>query len=106
LFEAARMDGAGELRQLWNVAIPLIKPILAINALGSFTAAYGGFMWAYLVCRKEEMWTLMVYLFQFSMGGDSSMMMAALVLASLPTLLVFVFCQQIILRGIILPQFK
>ncbi|MDO8586803.1 MAG: carbohydrate ABC transporter permease [Armatimonadota bacterium] len=106
LFEAARIDGAGELRQLWNVAIPLIKPILAINALGSFTAAYGGFMWAYLVCRKEEMWTLMVYLFQFSMGGDSSMMMAALVLASIPTLLIFVFCQQIILRGIILPQFK
>jgi len=32
--------------------------------------------------------------------------MAALVLASLPTLLIFIFCQQIILRGIILPQFK
>lgn len=106
LFEAARMDGAGELRQLWNVAIPLIKPILAITVLSSFTGAYGGFMWAYLVCRKEEMWTIMVYLFQFSMGGDSSMMMAGLVLASLPILVLFIFCQQIILRGIILPQFK
>ncbi|MDO8682041.1 MAG: ABC transporter permease subunit [Armatimonadota bacterium] len=107
LFEAARMDGAGELRQLWNVAIPLIKPILAINVLGSFTAAYGGFMWAFLVCRKQEMWTLMVYLYQFQMSsGSPSLMMAALVVASLPILILFIFTQRIILRGIILPQFK
>ena len=107
LFEAARMDGAGELRQLWNVAIPLIKPILAINVLGSFIGAYSGFMWAFLVCRKEEMWTLMVYLYQFQMSANSpSLMMAALVIASLPILILFIFTQRIILRGIILPQFK
>lgn len=107
LFEAARIDGAGEIRQLWHVAVPLIKPILAINVLGAFTGAYGGFMWAFLVCRKEEMWTLMVYLYQFQMSsGSPSLMMAALVLASLPILLIFIFAQRIILRGIILPQFK
>lgn len=107
LFEAARIDGAGEIRQLWHVAVPLIKPILAINVLSSFGAAYGGFAWAFLVCRKEEMWTLMVYLYQFQMtAGSGSLMMAALLIASLPILILFIFTQGIILRGIILPQFK
>lgn len=107
LFEAARIDGAGDLRQFYNVALPLTKPIFAVNALGSFTAAYGGFMWAFLVCRDPKMWTLMVYLYQFQVSaGSPSLMMASLVIASLPILLMFVCCQQVILRGIVLPSFK
>ena len=108
LYEAAELDGAGELMKFWHVTMRLSAPILAVTALHSFTAAYTGFMWAFLVCQNQKLWTLMVWLFQFQ-GQQSalpSLGMAAMVLAALPTLLMFIFCQRIILRGVILPEWK
>ena len=108
LFESATIDGVSELEVFWNVAMPLSRPILALTALGTFTATYGGYMWALLVCQDPQMWTLMVWLFQFQMNyaGYPWFGMAAFVIASIPTLLVFVFCQWIILQGIIIPTEK
>ena len=108
LYEAASIDGASELRMFTTITFPLCKPILAVIALQAFMAAYGGFMWAFLVCQDDSMWTLMVWLYQFQqkMRMFPFMTMAALVLASLPTLIVFLFCQKIILRGIIIPTMK
>jgi multiple sugar transport system permease protein len=107
LYEAATIEGASEMRMFWQITLPLSKPILAVIALGAFTAAYGGFMWAYLICQKKSMWTLMVFLYDFqAMANPPFQVMAALVLAAIPTLLVFIFCQKIIMRGIIIPTFK
>lgn len=108
LYEAAAIDGASEARMFRSITLPLCKPILAVIALNAFIAAYGGFMWAFLSCQNPKMWTIMVFLYQFqqSMKEYPSMVMAALVMASLPTLLVFMFCQKIILRGIIIPSMK
>ncbi len=108
LFESAKVDGAGDAQMFWHVALPLSAPILAVTALGSFTAAYSGYMWALLVCQDSKMWTLMVWLFQFQMNYSARpwLGMAAFVIASVPTLLVFVFCQRLILRGTIIPTEK
>lgn len=108
LYEAATIDGAGEGVMFLNVTLPLCKPILAYQALLSFIAAYSGFMWAFIVCQDPRMWTLMVWIYQYQQTAAQYpfMVMAAFVLASIPTLLVFVFCQKIILRGIIIPTMK
>ncbi len=106
LYEAAQLDGAREATMFLHITVPLSKPVLAVIALGTFGAAYGSFMWAFLVCQKQEMWTLMVWLFQMQIWAPQFMIMAALVLAAIPTLLVFIFCQNIIMRGIILPVEK
>ncbi len=107
LFEYCTLEGAGPLRQFWHVAVPLNKPIFAVIALHAFGLAYGTFMWAFVVCQKESMWTLMVWLHQFGVRwGTGPLMMSGLVLAAIPTLLVFIFCQRIIIRGIPLPTFK
>ncbi len=106
LYEAAMIDGASELRMFLQITIPLSKPILAVIALGSFAAAYGGFMWAFLICQKPHMWTMMVFLWQLGHESYQSIWMASLVIAAVPTLLVFIFCQKIILRGIIVPTMK
>lgn len=108
LFECARMEGASDWELFLLVAVPLSKPILAVIALGTFTATYGGYMWALLVCQDSRMWTLMVWLFQFyqTFSAQPWLGMAAFVMASVPTLLVFIFCQRIILRGIIIPTEK
>ena len=108
LYESATLDGASEIRMFRSITLPLSTPILAVIALNAFIAAYGGFMWAFLVCQDQKMWTLMVWLYQFMQGLDTTppMMMAAIVVSSVPTLLVFVFCQKIILRGIVIPSMK
>jgi ABC-type glycerol-3-phosphate transport system permease component len=77
-----------------------------VIALGAFGAAYGGFMFAFLVCQDPRMWTMMVFLYEFQQSAPLGVIIASLVIASLPTLLVFVFCQNIILRGIVVPTFK
>lgn len=106
LFEAATIDGASESRIFVNVALPLVKPILAVNVLGSFLAAYNGWEWALVVCQDQELWTIAVWTYQFSQTAAQPFKMAAFVVNSIPVLAVFLLCQKVILRGIILPQMK
>ena len=90
----------------WKITLPLCKPILAVIALGAFTAAYGAFIFAFLTCQDPKMWTLMVFLYEFQQQASNVLIMASLVAAAVPTLVVFLFCQNIILRGIVIPSFK
>jgi ABC-type glycerol-3-phosphate transport system permease component len=106
LYEAARIDGASEARMFLQVTVPLSKPILALIALQAFTGAYGRFMFAFIICQDPKMWTIMVFLYQFQQQMSISIVFAALTLACIPTLLLFIFCQNIILRGIIVPMEK
>jgi len=109
LYEAGMIDGASEFTMFRTITLPLCKPILAVIALQAFTAAYSGFMWAFIVCQKQSMWTIMVWLYQFQQRYTASepwLVMASLVVVSVPTLLMFLFCQRIILRGIIIPTMK
>lgn len=106
LYEAAIIDGASELTVFFKMALPLTKPILAIMALNAFTMAYSAFMFAFLTCQDPQMWTLMVFLYEFQQMYPNYLVMASLVVAAIPTLLVFIFCQNIILRGIVIPTFK
>ena len=108
LYEAADIDGAGELTKFWRITFPMSKPILAVIALTAFKMAYGGFMWAFLTCQDPKMWTIMVWLYDFQgrYASEPGMCMAAFTLASVPTLLVFLFCQKIIMRGIVIPTMK
>ena len=108
LFEAATIDGAPEWRIFLNISLPLIKPILAVSALNAFLLAYNGWAWAIIVCQDPKMWTMAVWTYQFyqTMGTQPFAVMAAFIANSIPVFLVFLFCQKIILRGIILPQMK
>lgn len=106
LFENASLEGAGEGTLLWRITVPLTKPVLAVIALTAFMGAYGAFIYAFLVAQDERMWTLMVWIYQLQNRAPMSVMMAALTLAAIPTLVVFLFAQRVILRGIILPGEK
>ncbi|HPR18390.1 MAG TPA: carbohydrate ABC transporter permease [Candidatus Cloacimonadota bacterium] len=106
LFESATIDGAGEFRIFWKIAMPLSKPIMAVIALSAFNAAYRNFMFAFIVCQDKSMWTMMVNIYQLMQRAANGVGYAALVIASIPTLLVFIFFQNIIIRGIVVPQEK
>ena len=106
LFEAGIIDGATEVQMFWRIAIPLSYPIMAVIALWSFTGAYGAFMFAFIVCQDPKLWTLMVFLYEFQQEHSTQLTMAALTLASVPTLIVFILAQRVILKGIVIPQMK
>ncbi len=106
LYESASLDGASEWTMFWQITMTLSKPILAVIALNTFTMAYSNFMFALLICQDEKMWTLMVWLYQLQNRSGQGVLYASLILAALPTLLVFIFCQNIIMRGIVVPVEK
>jgi len=106
LYESAQLDGANEWTMFWTFTMALSKPILAVLALQAFTMAYGNFMFAFILCPKEKMWTLMVFLYQFQQTSGMPLSFAALLVAAIPTLIVFIFCQNIIIRGIVVPVDK
>jgi multiple sugar transport system permease protein len=84
----------------------LSKPILAVIALRAFTMAYSNFMFAFVTCQDEKMWTLMVWLYQLQQRSGQAVMYASLIIAAIPTFLIFLFCQNIIMRGIVVPSEK
>ena len=106
LYEAAEIDGAGEARIFWQITMSLSKPILAVIALNAFTAAYSNFMMALLICQDEKMWTLMPWRYQLQQRSGEGVVYSSLSIAAIPTLLIFLFCQNIIMRGIVVPVEK
>ena len=108
LYEAAAIDGAGEWTVFFRITLPMTTPILAVNALNSFIHAYSSWEWAFLVCQNESHWTLAVWMYQMSQtfAHQPWCVMAGFVLVSIPTAVVFLACQRVILRGIVLPSMK
>lgn len=62
LFAAARLDGASELRMLWSVAIPLVRPALLTAVLLTFIGPWNEFLWPFLVTKDADMQPLAVSL--------------------------------------------
>jgi len=103
LYEAGQLDGAKEFTMLTRITLPLSKPVLGYLALLAFMGAYGTFIYAFLVVQDQRMWTLMVWIYQLQSIAPKAVMMAAITMAALPTLIVFLFAQRFIMRGIVLP---
>jgi multiple sugar transport system permease protein len=106
LYESAQLDGASEWTIFWQITMSLSKPILAVIALQAFTGAYSNFMFAFVVCQDQKMWTLMVWLYQLQQRSGQAVMYASLIIAAIPTFFIFLFCQNIIMRGIVVPSEK
>ncbi|HKG91784.1 MAG TPA: carbohydrate ABC transporter permease [Gemmatimonadaceae bacterium] len=102
LLDAARIDGAGEFRIYWSVAMPALRPILATLAIWTFLSTWNDFMWPLIVLSDERRFTLPVAL--ASLVGehvqDTELMMAGSVLTVMPVLLVFLFLQRYYIAGI------
>jgi multiple sugar transport system permease protein len=103
LYESGQLDGAKEITMMWKIAFPLSRPVLGYLALVAFMGAYGAFLFAFLIAQDRSMWTLMVSMYQLQLVAPKAVVMAGLTIAALPTLLVFLAAQRVILRGIVLP---
>lgn len=106
LYEAALIDGAGEFTLFTRITIPLSMPIIAVTLLGTVTHAYNLFMPAVMYLGDPAKWPIATKIYEINQVSPPGVGMAALVVSSIFPLLVFIFCQRIIMRGIILPSMK
>jgi len=103
LIEAARIDGAGEFRIFFQIAMPLAAPVLATLGILTFLSSWNGFIYPLIMATSPEMYTLPVALATFATGqfqADHGMLMAGSVILVLPVLLVFILLQRWITEGI------
>jgi multiple sugar transport system permease protein len=102
LLEAARLDGANELRIFRSVIVPVLRPIVVTLALFTSLGTWNDFMWPLIVLSDSERYTLPVALASLSREHvqDNELMMAGAVLTTLPVLLVFLALQRYYVQGI------
>ncbi|MHC2999504.1 carbohydrate ABC transporter permease [Microbacterium sp. HJ5] len=100
LFSAARIDGAGEFRLLWNVALPLVRPALLTALLLTFIGPWNEFLWPFLITKEASMQPLAVSLANFisnvaaSTANPFGAMMAGAVVLAVPAVTLFILLQR------------
>jgi multiple sugar transport system permease protein len=108
LLDAARVDGAGELRIFASVVLPLMRPVLATLAIITFMNTWNDFLWPLIVLTDDSKQTLPVALARLvgEHALDTELMMAGAVLTVLPVLLVFLALQRSYIEGILMGSVK
>lgn len=100
LIEAARIDGAGPVRVLWSLVIPLSRPIISVLALLSCVAAYKEYLWPLLVLQDPNVQPISVALPRVEPSLEYSAMMAALFLSLIVPIVLFLIFQRQFLRSV------
>lgn len=108
LSEAARMDGASELRIYASVILPLAKPALATVAIFEFIARWRDYLGPLIYLNNQKLYTLSLGIYQYrsQYGAEWGLLMAASVLITLPIVLLFFFLQKTFVQGIALTGIK
>ena len=99
LYDAARIDGAGALRILWSIVLPLSKPILGVVALLSVVASWKDYIWPLLVLPDPDRQPVSVALPRLAAQTELSVQMAALFLSLIIPVVLFLVFQRQFLRG-------
>ncbi|WP_374208765.1 carbohydrate ABC transporter permease [Microbacterium sp. USTB-Y] len=100
IFEAARIDGAGELRTLVSVAVPLIRPVLVTVILVTFIGPWNEFLWPFLITKDAALQPLAVSLANYisnvaqSTANPNGAILAGATALALPVVVLFVVFQR------------
>ncbi|MFF0268268.1 carbohydrate ABC transporter permease [Kribbella sp. NPDC004536] len=100
LFDAAQVDGAGPIRIFWSLVLPMSRPMLAVVALLSLMAEWKNFLWPLVAMTDPTKQPLSVALPRLATYSDQAMLIAGMLISTLPPLLAFVIFQRQVVRGI------
>ncbi|MEV5516212.1 carbohydrate ABC transporter permease [Streptomyces flaveolus] len=100
LLDAAAMDGASPMRTLRSIVLPISRPILGVVSIFAIVGVWKDFLWPMLTLPDPAMQTLNVGIYSLSNGVPTNVLIAALTIASLPTLLIFLVFQRNIMSGL------
>jgi multiple sugar transport system permease protein len=104
LEEAARIDGAGHFRTFLRVMLPLASPAIAAVTILQFQGTWNSFFWPVVLIRDSNYWTLPIGLTLFRLNGGMSNdwppLMATVVIATIPILILYMFFQRYFVEGV------
>ncbi|PLJ78422.1 carbohydrate ABC transporter permease [Infirmifilum sp. SLHALR2] len=109
LFEAARIDGADPLKSFFYIALPLSKPALGALAIYQFLGSWNAFLGPLVFLRSVENFTLPVglnFAFSRNMWTEYTPIIAGSLIASLPTIVLYVLLNKYMIRGIVVSAKK
>ncbi|WEG09467.1 carbohydrate ABC transporter permease [Microbacterium horticulturae] len=99
IFEAARTDGAGTFRLFWSVVLPMSRPILGVVSILAINASWADFLWPNLVLKDIGIQPLSVRLPQIAASTDLGVYLAALMIATLIPVVIFLVFQRAFLNS-------
>lgn len=99
VFEAARVDGAGPYRLFWSVVLPMSRPILGVVSVFAVIAAWKDFLWPLLVLKDPAIQPLSVRLPSIAASTDLGVFLAALAIATVIPVALFLAFQRLFLSG-------
>lgn len=100
ILEAAEIDGVPPWRVLVSIILPISRPILGVVSIFTIVLVFKDFVWPLLVLPDSEKMTISVGLSQTAGQVTQNQIMAGLVMASIPMIIVFVFFQRSIMAGL------
>jgi multiple sugar transport system permease protein len=102
LRDAARIDGAGHVRFLWSIALPISVPALVTVAILSFYASWNAFQWPFIVTSSQDIRPIQVALNAFSAeaGSQYHLLMAAASFVVAPIVLLYLVGQRFLVQGV------
>ena len=108
ILEAARVDGAGELRTFTTVVLPMLKPGVGALAIFTFVNTWNDYFLQLVMLTSEPNWTLPLGIakLQGEMSSDFGLIMAGAALAAIPIVVVFIIFQKYFTQGIAMGAVK
>ncbi len=106
MLNAAAIDGAGPVRTLWSIVLPVSRPILGVVSIFSVTATFKDFLWPLLVQPSPTTKTINVGIYAFSTGIGQNVVIAASVIAAIPMIIFFLIFQKNIMSGLTVGSIK
>ncbi|MFI0770749.1 carbohydrate ABC transporter permease [Streptomyces sp. NPDC021218] len=100
VLEAAEIDGAGKLRTLWSIVLPMSRPVLGVVSIFALVAVWQDFLWPLMVFSDTGKQPISVALVQLSQNIQLTVLIAAMVIASIPMVALFLVFQRHVIAGI------
>ncbi len=104
VLESADIDGAGEIRKLFQIVLPMVMPVLATYFILTFVAQWNDYLWPMVVVQDTDLFTVQLKLKEFEMfygsNRDSILKSAASILTIIPVLTVYLCCQKQFVSGL------
>lgn len=99
IFEAAKVDGAGPFRLFWSIVLPMSRPIVGVVSVFAIIATWKDYLWPLLVLRNPNIQPLSVRLPTLQPTTELDIFLAALLIATIFPIVLFLVFQRLFLRG-------
>ena len=110
VLESADIDGAGELRKLFKIVLPMALPVLSTYFILTFVAQWNDYLWPLIITNDSDLFTIQLKLKEFNpyYGGyaDEILKAAAMILTLLPVIIIYVCCQKKLVSGLTISGMK